>query len=679
MAMIFQACASASSTESVPRPSILSIRRWLKVLIDRSLVLGTVDRFFVHDLVLDYCIAQHSAAEMKAAHRILVDFLRDSRPQTAGQKEWRWGLANDASCKYVRFQIQHHIRQSGWNPTAKPEWLLDLPQDDIVVMSSKVAGFENLSELVVAAEERSDDQATVAKLAALAARTQFLAGGAALALGWSKKAAEQLTEIATAEVGPELREGLDRLEIEVLGSLFSAQDMESFDKYGHRPEYLCATTSGRMLAADVAFLFFYQSFMQYLMPMLSAKTGPEVADALRKFQNAWMRFPEHLAASAAAAETSQYQREKCMMTLTSIAPSAGMLRHEKFGFDKFFGEEGQFLKLAVEVYDYDSHHEWMCTTQMGLDSVLVGYVVPDVLSYHYGDVGSCVHYLKDKILPCLERALDEPNRALQWPTLISFWWGWPNLALLVGADTELAQAVATIFAKAQLTWHTADATVDTAQPSWPSLTARGISSGDKEGDSGWASVEVWSWGSKLMWVLLASKPGVSAEEVMDGLPSVAELKIFLCSGNHNSALGCFGCATLTTLVGLVCEKMGHHEQALTWADATISPDYAGIGTMSEYAHAIGYRLKGRCLAQLGRTSDAVAVFEQVAALGDELGLYLHELLALAELQSLTGQKCMDRIKLAMHKMLGPTPTEAQVESISKAKLPPGVTWSMIMA
>ena len=43
LAMLFQAGASTEA-KPVKRPSILMIRRWLKILIDRSLVLGTVDR-----------------------------------------------------------------------------------------------------------------------------------------------------------------------------------------------------------------------------------------------------------------------------------------------------------------------------------------------------------------------------------------------------------------------------------------------------------------------------------------------------------------------------------------------------------------------------------------------------------------------------------------------------------
>lgn len=41
------------------RPNILNTRRWLKILIDRSLVIGTVDRLALHDIVGDFVTGQH--------------------------------------------------------------------------------------------------------------------------------------------------------------------------------------------------------------------------------------------------------------------------------------------------------------------------------------------------------------------------------------------------------------------------------------------------------------------------------------------------------------------------------------------------------------------------------------------------------------------------------------------
>ena len=59
--------------ETSKSTSILHIRKWLKILIDRSLVLGTVDRASLHDLVLDFTIAMYSKAELMGAHRRVVE------------------------------------------------------------------------------------------------------------------------------------------------------------------------------------------------------------------------------------------------------------------------------------------------------------------------------------------------------------------------------------------------------------------------------------------------------------------------------------------------------------------------------------------------------------------------------------------------------------------------------
>ena len=63
-----------------------------------------------------------------------------------------------------------------------------------------------------------------------------------------------------------------------------------------------------------------------------------------------------------------------------------------------------------------------------------------------------------------------------------------------------------------------------------------------------------------------------------------------------------------------------------------------------------------------------------------VGLYLHELLALAELYALRQQEqAMARMKLVVNKMLGPTPSKANLVSLGRVKLPAGVSLSAIMA
>ena len=47
-----------ATNESKGSTPLIKIRQYLRVLIDRSLILGSIDRPSVHDLVLDFCIAQ---------------------------------------------------------------------------------------------------------------------------------------------------------------------------------------------------------------------------------------------------------------------------------------------------------------------------------------------------------------------------------------------------------------------------------------------------------------------------------------------------------------------------------------------------------------------------------------------------------------------------------------------
>jgi hypothetical protein len=51
LAMMYE--AEVSSDDDVPgskRPTLLNLRRWLKMLLDRSLALGTVDKPGLHDI-----------------------------------------------------------------------------------------------------------------------------------------------------------------------------------------------------------------------------------------------------------------------------------------------------------------------------------------------------------------------------------------------------------------------------------------------------------------------------------------------------------------------------------------------------------------------------------------------------------------------------------------------------
>ena len=88
----------------------MHIRKWLRVLIDRSLVLGTIDRPSVHDLVLDFAVAQHSEDALRSKHRQAVEAFRAARPSDVyGRSQFdRLHIRGDMLALYVCNEISYH-------------------------------------------------------------------------------------------------------------------------------------------------------------------------------------------------------------------------------------------------------------------------------------------------------------------------------------------------------------------------------------------------------------------------------------------------------------------------------------------------------------------------------------------------------------------------------------------
>eukprot|EP01050_Picozoa_sp_SAG11_P004084 SAG11_NODE_252_length_11593_cov_7.436663_2_plen_611_part_00 len=114
--------------------SILNTRRFLKILRDHSLVLGSTDKPQLHDIVLDYCQAQHTELQLRDAHRNLVLLFREARPPGGWDAIDLECDVSDRVTAYICAESEFHIAgawdsHSQWdNPSSQPlEWLLDYP------------------------------------------------------------------------------------------------------------------------------------------------------------------------------------------------------------------------------------------------------------------------------------------------------------------------------------------------------------------------------------------------------------------------------------------------------------------------------------------------------------------------------------------------------------------------
>ena len=149
LGMIFSACSNPTggSSKSTKPLSRFQIRRYLKVLIDRSLVLGTVDRPQLHDVMLDYVRRELAGEEHKVAQRRLVELLRTSDRS-----------ATTATGKYMLNCVRHHIQESHdarWEDgTQAIAWLEDHAhgvQDMIASSAASILPAETLAKEAEAA------------------------------------------------------------------------------------------------------------------------------------------------------------------------------------------------------------------------------------------------------------------------------------------------------------------------------------------------------------------------------------------------------------------------------------------------------------------------------------------------------------------------------------------------
>lgn len=144
LGMIYEACGAVGD-EPVSR---LRIRQYLKVLIDRSLVLGTVDQPQLHDIVWEYTRTELVGEKFKVAQRRLVETFRTLKRDKV----------SDIG-RYIEQNIGHHIGcacDDAWLKSAQAiSWLEDLVDgiaDNVAIETGRLMPIKALAEEAEATE-----------------------------------------------------------------------------------------------------------------------------------------------------------------------------------------------------------------------------------------------------------------------------------------------------------------------------------------------------------------------------------------------------------------------------------------------------------------------------------------------------------------------------------------------
>ena len=396
---------------------VMQVRRWMKCLIDRSIVLGTVDRPQLHDIVRDHVIGLHTEEELQDMHRRFVDVFRDNRPVgPSGEKEWV-NTDSSAMSRYIKNNIHEHIRL-GWpneesnGSTVILAWLEDVPQDTIVKAVAEHLGAEELQRMCTTAESTDNKQWTVCKLASLAGwlfqQSKTTAEEHETATVWMQKAVDGLGQLAgCGDTEATLRQQQEQLEIICLERLVLSLlggSAKAIKENEDRIKLLAHSSAAMRQPAAAAILLFSLSQVVALDAVIDMDP-----DKIAKFQALFVQYPLFLTSCIRNPESNDQMRQNCMFALHNTGAFQCVLRHAGFDWDTFYGPGGAFLLGAMQEYDFDKHHHQAMS--LGVDNMGTGCVAPWVLACHYGEVEQSVSVLEDCCC-ILERIQLEPNQFL---------------------------------------------------------------------------------------------------------------------------------------------------------------------------------------------------------------------------------------------------------------------------
>ena len=363
--------------------------------------------------------------------------------------------------------------------------------------------------------------------------------------------------------------------------------------------------------------------------------------------------------SASHSDPDPVMRSKCLAAAYNFTQLSGaMFAHPDFCWDAVYGVDGATILAAFEAYDYDTHHAFLNAGFSG--DWFIWWAAPCLpLSLHWGDMAR-VQENMDRLHVIARRIIQEPEYGNEVVGIIIGPAVWSALLWSCRMSTDQREEVATMMVSCQLTWAQAEDTVDTGAPAF--MRPRGDRTAD---GTRYHAAEQLSTLIKCGYILMASNHRVSDEEIMIALPTVDEVITTTCTfGTGVGNISCDSHTMWNSFVSLaaVSEKLGRHDEALTYATAGLVPDSAKCGTTLPTERVLLQSIQARALAALGRGSDAGALFESAAEEAHRYGLFLFEAFALRDLKVLVldrsptmghGDHGSRRLGAALRQLTGP--------------------------
>eukprot|EP01052_Picozoa_sp_SAG31_P029721 SAG31_NODE_2978_length_4831_cov_236.467033_2_plen_844_part_00 len=654
--------------------TMMHVRKWLRTLLNRSLILGTVDRpqvksppwssmpvrlafglthcmHQVHDLVLDFAVAQHSTDTLRDSHRCVVEAFRAARPvDTHGRKKFDIAQRDDPTTAYVCNEIQHHLRQ-GWQPNkiadevATRDWLVDVPLDPIVVAAGRVLGSEEITKLA--------DRAEASKHWWLAARYWAVVQQVTPSAMVASSSAESVARLLPTRKALDAMSALsrtcefdaDKEDFQLTQVANLAETWDIGQDLQQKPELVKKVLSTQAAVRDPVSVGLIGLVTKIAPNMFSfdMKTCYREARKLMLFLLEESRTnPDPIA------------RACCLQSAYNFSQVDVPHLDPDFSWSAIYGMNGETLITAFDNWGLETTHPFLKAKLSGDWFLYMGCpVLP--LAQHWGHMAQVYKNL-DRVMLNIHRLITEGRDA--GDTLGSFCGAisWPTIAWSCRLEPHRCEAVAKVFALAGLTWSRAAEEVDRAAKDTAVIRPRG----DRSTEGVYHTAEAFIGLIRCSYVLAAQDPQATEQEIMDDLPSPEEIIELACGGkpgcyfhaSHvlmNWFLGCAG----------VSEKFGRHKEAIAYATAGLTPDVSKGGTISVGTRVLLTTIRANALAALDQRAEASAAFEAAIGEAHQAGMFLYETFALRDLKMNIldaighGEHGSRRLGAALRQLLGP--------------------------
>ena len=600
-------------------PPRLMLRKWLKVLIDRSLVLGTVDRPQLHDIVLEYVESQFTEDACREAHREVINKFREVTPRGGWN---RMETGSDLTTYYVVHEIEHHMA-AAWHKDAMSDtvaigWCSHLWRGKMDAISSAATfqlSWEKLETLADDAAAKNEHWRAVRQYAAVIYAMYEESMDLHKVYSYCNKAIAEL-KLCTCDT-PELQFEHDTIEIDLMLRLIKCWNPDDMDVLIPQVPALMETE-----AAESDFQAIYLlNLLVEVIPDLFAGKSENFARAVR---GATYR---QLAVTRGLNDKAQVTRSKFLEIGFTTCCFDGCTAELDF-IDAMYGERGSRIEPVYAEYDRDTDHaDAISLFTVDLIIACVGEV--KALLFFWGEYDralAMVRWHQHEAVACIATK----TVTAELPTIWMVCSYLPEMMLLLGLQSEAHGFIQEAFNN--VAYENLEDALYSMLALLPMITT---TANPTEGAvfNGISS----AWHTKFTWLLSAPQATLDKlkpEHLFAGLPSAHALALSHFEGTALKHSHPFVCEiALMCWPALLFERLGMYERAIEFADQAIQTDVFTGGCTIVWNYILAHGVKGRIFLKTDKTAEAVKEFELAAGLAAARRYKFLEAIALRDLKS----------------------------------------------